>query len=148
MPFALLIVGVFLLVTSVRNKQDDLFKLLQSDFTGQGNFWYWAVSILLIGAIGYVPKLKPLSDSFLVLVIVVLFLAKGDPNRAGGNFFSSFTNQLGTTAQPSGVAATPQYTNNGTFTVGTPNGPTSIVPGSANSADWLKNLGNVTGSIQ
>lgn len=98
MPFAFLIVGAILLVSAVRNTQDDLFTLVKSDFTGQGNFIFWVVSLLLIGAIGYIPKLKPISDGFLVLVLLVLFLTKGNPNNPGsGGFFEKFTTALKST---------------------------------------------------
>lgn len=109
MPFALIIIGAVLLVASVRNTQDQLpdgspglFGLVKGDFSGQGNFVFWVVSLLIIGAVGYVPKLKPISDGFLVLVIIVLFLTKGNPNGVGGGFFSKFSQALQTTqtAQP------------------------------------------------
>lgn len=89
MPFALLIIGVFLLVAAVRGTQSQLFALVQADFTGQNNFIYWFTAILIIGAIGYIPKLKSVSVVFLVLVVVVLFLSKG-------GFFQEFTTGIGT----------------------------------------------------
>lgn len=77
MPFALIIIGVVLVVASVRNTQDDLYTLVKGDFSGQNNYLYWMVSILIIGAVGYVPTLKPLSRMFLALLVVVLFLSHG-----------------------------------------------------------------------
>lgn len=77
MPFALIIIGTVLLVSSVRNTQGDLYTLVKGDFTGQNNYLYWMVSILVIGAVGYIPTLKPLSRMFLALVIIVLFLSHG-----------------------------------------------------------------------
>jgi hypothetical protein len=97
MPFALLIVGVFLLVASIRDSQDTLFALLKSDFTGQNNFFYWFIAILVIGAVGYIKPLKPLSNAFLVLVVLVLFLKKGNPITAGGGFFKQFNTAIGST---------------------------------------------------
>ncbi len=97
MPFALLIIGVVLLVAGVRGSQDKLFDLLRGDFTGEANFIYWMTAILVIGAAGYIPRLKPISTGFLALVIVVLFLKKGDPTGAGGGFFTQFTSAIGTT---------------------------------------------------
>jgi hypothetical protein len=114
MPFALLIIGVFLLVAGVRKTQGDLFTLLQGDFTGANNFLFWFVSILVIGAIGYVPKLKPLSTAFLVLVILVLFLTKGNPKGVGGGFFSQFTSALqGTESQSTSAGETPATQSSG-----------------------------------
>lgn len=110
MPFALLIIGAMLLISSVKGTTDDLFALVVDDFTGPQNFIYWMVAILLIGAVGYIPKLKPISVSLLGLVVLVLFVARGDPTKASGGFFEKFTAGLGattkTTAAPgAGVVA-------------------------------------------
>ena len=101
MPFALLIIGIWLLISGVRNTQDMLFALLKGDFTGQDNFIFWLIAILIIGAIGYVPKLKPISTGFLVLIILVLFLKKGSSTGLGGGFFSQFISGISTTDQSS-----------------------------------------------
>jgi len=113
MPFALIIVGVFLLVASARNTQGDLFTLVKNDFIGPNNFVYWFVSILIIGSLGYIPKLRPLSNAFLLLVVIVLFLTKGNPNGIGGGFFSQFTKAIKST-----TTATP--TTNQTASTSTP----------------------------
>lgn len=108
MPFALLIVGIFLLVAGVNNKQGDLYTLVKGDFSGPNNFVFWIVSILVIGAVGYIPKLKPISDAFLVLVIVVLFLSKGSGAPNGLLFFQNLTKGLqSTTGQASAPGSTP-----------------------------------------
>lgn len=86
MPFALLIVGLLLVVSAVRNTSDDLLKLVKSDLTGKNNFSYWMISILIIGSIGYIPSMAKLSRSFLVLVIVTLFLSNN-------GFFDKFNQQ-------------------------------------------------------
>jgi hypothetical protein len=113
MPFALLIIGVFLLIAGVRNTQDTLFTLVRGDFTGNNNFVFWIVSILIIGAVGYIPKLKPISTGFLVLVIMVLFLKRGNPQGIGGGIFAQFTTALNSTktATPpaTGVTADQQH---------------------------------------
>jgi len=106
MPFALLIIGAVLLISAARGTvtgQNGLFYLLESDFTGQDNFIFWMVSILIIGAIGYIPKLKPFSVAFLTLVIIVLFLKRGNPSGIGGGFFAQFVQGVGATqaASPS-----------------------------------------------
>jgi hypothetical protein len=97
MSFVLLIIGGILLIASVRGTQDSLFALAKGDFTGSNNFIYWTLSILIIGAVGYIPKLKPISVAFLTLVIIVLVLSKGDPTKAGGGFFTKFFGQVGST---------------------------------------------------
>lgn len=104
MPFALLIIGVWLLIAGVRNtagpvsQPGTLFALLHGDFTGPDNFAYWFIAIVLIGAIGYIPKLKPVSVGFLTLILVVLFLKKGNSSGIGGGFFQQFLAGLNITS--------------------------------------------------
>jgi hypothetical protein len=107
MPFVLLIAGAVLLTSAVRNTQDDLFSLVKGDFTGQQNFIYWFLAIFTIGAIGYIPKAKPISTSFLVLVVLVLVLTRGNPNGKGGGFFAQFTNQIQTAQVQTAPGASP-----------------------------------------
>lgn len=97
MPFALIIIGVVLLVSVIRNTQGDLYSLLVHDFTGANNFIFWAFSILVIGSIGYIPKLKTLSNVFIALVILVLILTKGKPSAPGGGFFQQLITALKST---------------------------------------------------
>lgn len=103
MPFALLIIGVWLLIAGVRNtagpasSPGTLFALLHGDFTGSDNFAYWFIAIILIGAVGYIPKVRSVSVAFLTLILVVLFLKKGSSNGVGGGFFSQFLSGIGVT---------------------------------------------------
>lgn len=85
MPIALVIFGVFLLVAAVRWDKggSEVWTLLQSDLQGKsvttgkqsGSFFAWAAAIILIGAVGYVDELKPIANSMLALVIIVLLLS-------------------------------------------------------------------------
>jgi hypothetical protein len=124
MPFALLIIGIWLLVAGVRNtagpasQPGTLFALLHGDFTGSDNFAYWFIAIILIGAIGYIPKLKGLSTAFLALVIVVLFLKKGSSTGVGGGFFDQFISGIGVTNSSSNSTLP-------TTSIGTPIGTTA-----------------------
>jgi hypothetical protein len=106
MPFALIVIGTVLLVAAARNTQGDLFDLVKGDFTGPNNFIYWFISIMIIGSLGYIPKLKPLSTAFLALVIVVLFLTRGKQG-----FFGKFTEAIGTTTEqkPAGDKVSLQF---------------------------------------
>jgi hypothetical protein len=110
MPFALLLVGLMLLIAGVKNTQDTLFSTVKGDLTGRDNFIYWFVAIIIIGALGYIPKLKPISTAFLALVIVVLFLKKGSTTGLGGGFFSQFTSALGSTNSGTGSSTQDQLT--------------------------------------
>jgi len=106
-PLALLLLGALFLTAAVRGDKCDgeqcadvLFRTMKDDFTGPGNFIYWALALFLIGALGYYKPLKPLSNAFLGLVILVLFIS----NRG---FFAKFLDQIGSTqathSQPIGA---------------------------------------------
>lgn len=97
MPFVLLIFGAAFAISGYHGNAKKLFALLGSEFSGTPSFGKWAIAILAIGATGYIKPLKTISDSFVVLIVVVLFLSdKG--------FFSSFSQQFGL----SGVVASSQ----------------------------------------
>lgn len=87
MPFALAIIGILFMVTAIKGTTSSFFSLVASDFQGSGNYVYWVVSILVIGSIGYVKRLQPISDMFLALVLIVLFLQ----NKG---FFAQFTSAI------------------------------------------------------
>jgi hypothetical protein len=97
MPFLFLITGVVFVVSATLNTQGQLLTLLRGDFTGKGNFIYWLAAILLIGAVGYIPDLKPVSRAFLVLVVIVLFI-----NNKG--VFANFIAAMNQTQQSSATS--------------------------------------------
>lgn len=94
MPFFFILIGLGLVVIGYRGTQADFFTLLKGDVTGPGNFFVFALGIFLIGLLGYVPKLKGLSNAFMGLVIVVMILAN-----------KGFFNQLMTQIQGTQTAA-------------------------------------------
>jgi hypothetical protein len=108
MPFALLTIGAVMLIVAVKGTQSDLATLVKKDFTGPAsdNFLYWIVAIFVIGMVGYVEKLKPLSTAFLGLVIVVLFLRKGK------GFFPQLLSGLASTQSVQPAAGAPSGTQN------------------------------------
>lgn len=127
MSFALLIIGLALIVSAIRGTHLQLLGLVYGDFTGEANFWYWIAAILLVGAVGFVPKLKGLSDGLLVIILLVLVLKRGNPDTAeGGGFFQQFVDALDSTK--SKAAATVQ-----TAAVNTGVSFTQPVPGKANT---------------
>lgn len=75
MPYALIAFGLLLTVAGARGKQSDLFALLKGDFTGNRSFIWWALSIVGIGALGYIPETKKLANTFLALIFIVLILS-------------------------------------------------------------------------
>lgn len=104
MPVLFGLFGIILIVAGVRNRvtagDPSLMSLVKDDFTGQSPFWKWILAILLIGALGYVPNLRPLSRGFMALVIVVFFLSNKGVFTQLQNTFSSTSNQ------PAGDTAT------------------------------------------
>lgn len=99
MPFFFIIIGIGLMVIGYRGTQDDFFTLAKGDFSGPGNFFIFALGIFVVGLIGYVPKLKGLSDAFLgLLVIVLLISAKKNDNDFFQNFWAAIQ---GTASQTS-----------------------------------------------
>ena len=93
MAWAFLIVGLIVLTAAIKGKDasKDLWKQVKSDFTGQNNFFYWVLAIILIVALGNVKVLKPVTDAFLGLVILVIILAQ---YRGGRDLFSDFISQV------------------------------------------------------
>src|SRR3954454_18349239 len=100
MALALLFAGAVLLIAAVRNRQGDLFGLVQSDLTGSENFFQWALAIVVIGAIGYIPKLKSFSVALLALVLVSIFLRKGK------GFFSQLATAVNATNPSTSTTST------------------------------------------
>jgi len=77
MPFALVTIGLIMVITGVRNTYGDFASQLRSDFTGPGNFTFWVASIGAIGALGYVETLRPFANMFMALVIIAMVLKNG-----------------------------------------------------------------------
>lgn len=87
MSIFLITSGVFFLVAGARDTQGELLTLLRNDFVGTGNFVYWYISLVIIGAIGYIKELRGLSHAILALVIIVMMVS----NRG---FFAAFQTQI------------------------------------------------------
>lgn len=95
MPFALLLVGMLLIITGFQNTYQAFGSQVQKDFSGKDGFLYWIAAIGIVGGVGYVKPLEPISRAFLVLLIVVIFLSKGNAiNKGGASIFSNFTSGL------------------------------------------------------
>jgi len=77
MPFLLILIGLMLVIVGVRDTQSELFGLLQNDFAlpFSQSYLAWVFAIGLIGGLGYFKSIRPITNAFLVLVIVVLFLS-------------------------------------------------------------------------
>jgi len=96
LPYAFLILGAALFVAGIRGKNAELWDLVKGDFTGTDSFAIWIVAVGIVGGIGYVKPLKPLSIAFLSLLLVVLFLS----NRGVIAQLQTYLKSPGTTAHP------------------------------------------------
>lgn len=96
MPFALIFAGALLIAAGINGQSGQLFTLVKGDI--EAGYIYWMFSILVIGALGYVEDLKPLSRAFMALVLVVLILKAGNPVSGQGGLFSQL--QAGLQANP------------------------------------------------
>jgi hypothetical protein len=92
MPFLFIVSGLVLVISAARGTNDQILDLLKADVTGPNNFIYWMAAILVIGAVGYIKDIAPVSRAFLVLVVIVLLL------KSGG-VFQQFTSALSGTQQ-------------------------------------------------
>lgn len=81
MPILFLLVGVMLIVVALNDKLSNLGSLVKDDFqpssSGGPSFTTWVVALFIIGSLGYVKTLKPVANSFLVLIVIVMFLRNG-----------------------------------------------------------------------
>lgn len=97
MPFALIAIGLVLVIAAYNNTQTVLAAQLKKDFSGKTGFVYWIAAIMIIGALGYVRPLQTVSRAMLALILVVIFLSSdgfftkfnatigGDDNDGGGS---------------------------------------------------------------
>lgn len=87
MGFVLIIFGVAFILAGYHGNAKELFDAIGGEFQGSPSFGKWMLAILVIGGVGYVAPLKKVSDAFLILVLLVLFLS----NRG---FFAKFNAQF------------------------------------------------------
>jgi uncharacterized membrane protein YgcG len=76
-PLLLILFGAVLVTVAWRGTEHQLAAQLSADFGTGGQFLAWAAAIGVLGAIGYVPQLRTLSNLAMALVIVVLVLRNG-----------------------------------------------------------------------
>ena len=108
MPFALVTVGMLLIISGFQNTYRELGRQVASDFSGPNNFFYWAVALGVIGALGYVKSLEGFSRAFMALVIVAIFLSnKGFFNQLNSGIQAGSSTPIlpagGTTSSGSGI---------------------------------------------
>lgn len=77
MPFALVFMGLVMIVSGARDTHAALGKELVEDFTGPGNFLYWIAAIGALGALGSIPQFRDFSRWFMALVIIAMVVNNG-----------------------------------------------------------------------
>lgn len=75
MPLALLIIGILVVISGIKNNAPSLGAALVTDFKGSGSFFYWVVGVVAVGSLGYNPKLKTVSHLFLLLIAIVFVVS-------------------------------------------------------------------------
>lgn len=91
MAWGFFFIGMLLVTVAWRKKEKELWHLLKSDFTGNDNFFYWAFAIIILIAVGSFRPLRPVSNAFLGLVIIVIVIA---PYRQGRDLFAEIRSQI------------------------------------------------------
>ena len=94
MPLLLIGTGLILLITGVKGDPALLWEQLGKDFTGPNNFLYWLVSIVVLGALGYIKGLENLSRLFIILLLAVIFL------KSDTGFFSQLQKFINSSSAP------------------------------------------------
>lgn len=92
-----LFIGAILIVAAIRNSQGALFAALYQDVPG---YVIWAAAIFAVGAVGFIPGLKPVSRGLLALVIVVIVMNNYQKILAG--FKDAWQNPPAADAKASG----------------------------------------------
>ena len=102
MPFVLLALGILFFVVAIQGTQGSLFTLLKSEFVGTNSFVVWASALIIIGLLGYIKPIRPISHAMLVLIVLVMVLTNGK------GFFSQFNSAIRSPATPTpATGATP-----------------------------------------
>jgi hypothetical protein len=120
MPFIFTIFAILFIVIGARGQSSTAIALLKSEFTGPNSFIQFLIAILVVGFLGYIKPLKLVSDGFLLLILISMFLA----NKGG--FFAQFENALqntpATTTSNTSASTPPaqQFTVNPSATAASP----------------------------
>lgn len=74
MAIALIIIGLILVIVGANNKTELFTETITEDLGGFAGFF---IAIIMIGALGTIKPLRGVSDGFLILVFLVIFLTQG-----------------------------------------------------------------------
>jgi hypothetical protein len=71
MPFALVVIGLLMIVTGINNTYAQFGAQLQKD----SSFLPWALALFVVGALGYINDLRTFSHYFMALILISIVLA-------------------------------------------------------------------------
>lgn len=72
MPFLLVVIGMIMIVSALRNTHAQMAAQLRGDFIP---FGMWTLAIGSVGAIGYIPELRRFSHYFMALIIIGMIIS-------------------------------------------------------------------------
>lgn len=75
MPYALVIIGLLMIITGINNTYAQFAGQLQTDFGGQKGFIVWALALGAVGALGYINDLRTFSHYFMALILISFILS-------------------------------------------------------------------------
>jgi len=101
MALVFLVVGIAFIVSAIQNTSSNLLSLLKGDIVpasgNSGGFGIWILTLFIVGAVGYIPNYRGVSNGLLVLVVLVILLAN---SKIGGGFFQKFGSAVGLQVTP------------------------------------------------
>lgn len=75
MPYALVIIGLLMIITGINNTYSQFAGQLQTDFGGSRGFIVWAIALAAVGALGYINDLRTFSHYFMALILISFVLS-------------------------------------------------------------------------
>jgi hypothetical protein len=149
MPFALVFIGLLMVVSGLRDTHAELGSELVTDIGGKGGFGTRLLAIGAVGSIGYMgPEWRRLSVYFMVLVVLALLFS------ADKGFFEQLTKarQSGPVSVKSTPAVTPSAAsgaasgNTLTGVTGVPGASAASVAAPETKKDPMAKLGDFFGT--
>lgn len=144
MPFALVAIGLLMIITGINNTYAQFGAQLQTDFTGQKSFLVWIVAFIMVGALGYIKDLRTFSHYFMALILISMFLSnKGVFAQLQAAIAQGPTAPqavTGTTPAQTAISPSASTTTINNAITSNQTGPTGSVPqtaGQAKAFGWL-----------
>lgn len=75
MAYALVIIGLLMILTGINNTYSQFATQLQTDFSGSKSFIVWILALGSVGALGYIKDLRQFSHYFMALILISFILS-------------------------------------------------------------------------